>query len=294
MVDVAFGPEQGKRPDLSNTREAYLDMVRRKRMYGGILLVIFIALMSSGWILADDRNAGGFWGGLHQVFDFPSEVLSEAWEKRANLPAIFIEHIPALIETINIAAVATLVGAVAAMALSLLATRGLSRWPRMVPVFRRSMDALRAIPEIVIALVLIYILGGGPVPAVIAIALHTSGALGKLFSEVAENADLKPVEGLASVGANWSQRMWLGILPQVGPNWVSYALLRFEINVRASAILGFVGEGGIGHDLKLAMQWGQGRYDQVVAIFLLLFLTIVLIDNISDHYRHRLTKGKSA
>ena len=79
------------------------------------------------------------------------------------------------------------------------------------------MDALRAIPEIVIALVLIYILGGGPVPAVIAIALHTGGALGKLFSEVAENADLKPVEGLPSVGANWSQRMWLGVIPQVAP-----------------------------------------------------------------------------
>lgn len=294
MVDVAFGPEQGKRPDLSNTREAYLDMVRRKRMYGGILLVLFIALMSSGWMLADDRNAGGFWGGLHQVFDFPSEVLSEAWEKRANLPGIFIEHIPALIETINIAAVATLIGGVAAMALSLLATRGLARWPRLVPVFRRTLDALRAIPEIVIALVLIYILGGGPVPAVIAIALHTGGALGKLFSEVAENADPKPVEGLASVGATWSQRMWLGVIPQVAPNWLSYALLRFEINVRASAILGFVGEGGIGHDLKLAMQWGQGRYDQVVAIFLLLFLTIVLIDQISDRYRHRLTKGKPA
>ena len=62
---------------------------------------------------------------------------------------------------------------------------------------------------------------------------------------------------------------------QVAPNWLSYALLRFEINVRASAILGFVGEGGIGHDLKIAMQWGQGRYDEVVAIFLLLFLAIV-------------------
>ena len=294
MVDVAFGPEQGKRPDLSNTREAYLDMVRRKRMYGGILLILFIALMSSGWMLADDRNAGGFWGGLHQVFDFPAEVLGEAWEKRANLPGIFIDHIPALIETINIAAVATLIGGVAAMALSLLATRGLARWPRLVPVFRRTLDALRAIPEIVIALVLIYILGGGPVPAVIAIALHTGGALGKLFSEVAENADPKPVEGLASVGATWSQRMWLGVIPQVAPNWLSYALLRFEINVRASAILGFVGEGGIGHDLKLAMQWGQGRYDQVVAIFLLLFLTIVLIDQMSDRYRHRLTKGKPA
>ena len=291
MVDVAFGPEQGQRPDLSNSREAYLDMVRRKRMYGGILMVIFVALMASGWMLADERNAGGFWQGLHQVFDFPSEVFAEAWEKRTLLPGLFWDHIPALIETLNIAAVATLLGALAAMALSLLATRGLARWPQLIPMFRRTMDALRAVPEIVIALVLIYILGGGPVPAVIAIALHTGGALGKLFSEVAENADLKPVEGLASVGANWSQRMWLGVLPQVAPNWLSYALLRFEINVRASAILGFVGEGGIGHDLKLAMQWGQGRYDEVVAIFLLLFAAIVVIDRVSDHYRHRLVKG---
>nr|WP_238382610.1 phosphonate ABC transporter, permease protein PhnE [Tabrizicola thermarum] len=266
-------------------------MVRRKRMYGGILLVVFVALMASGWKLAEHRNAGGFLNGLHQVFDFPSEVLSEAWTNRANLPGLFWDHVPALIETVNIAAVATLIGALAAMSLSLLATRGLARWPALIPVFRRTMDGLRAIPEIVIALVLIYILGGGPVPAVIAIALHTGGALGKLFSEVAENADLKPVEGLQSVGANWSQRMWLGVIPQVAPNWLSYALLRFEINVRASAILGFVGEGGIGHDLKLAMQWGQGRYDEVVAIFALLFLAIVVIDHVSDHFRHKLVKG---
>jgi phosphonate transport system permease protein len=291
MVDVAFGPEKGKRPDLTDTREAYLEMVRRKRMYGGILLVIFVAIMVSGWTLSDHRNAGGFWSGLPQVFDFPAEVLSEAWTNRANLPGLFWAHVPALIETLNIAAVATLAGALAAMALSLLATRGLARWPRLIPLFRRTMDALRAIPEIVVALVLIFILGGGPVPAVIAIALHTGGALGKLFSEVAENADVKPVEGLASVGATWSQRMWLGVIPQVAPNWLSYGLLRFEINVRASAILGFVGEGGIGHDLKLAMQWGQGRYDEVVAIFLLLFIAIVVIDRLSDHFRHKLVKG---
>jgi phosphonate transport system permease protein len=291
MVDAAFGPEPGRRPNLADPREAYLDMVRRKRMYGGILLVVFVALMASGWSLAEDRNAGGFLSGLHQVFAFPSEVFAEAWEKRALLPGIFLAHVPALIETLNIAAVATLLGALAAMALSLLATRGLARWPRLIPVFRRTMDALRAIPEIVIALVLIFILGGGPVPAVIAIALHTGGALGKLFSEVAENADLKPVEGLQSVGATWGQRMWLGVIPQVAPNWLSYALLRFEINVRASAILGFVGEGGIGYDLKIAMQWGQGRYDEVVAIFALLFLTIVVIDQISDRYRRKLVTG---
>jgi phosphonate transport system permease protein len=291
MVDIAFGPTPGPRPDVNDPRGAYLEMVRRKRMYGGILMLLFMALLYSGWVMADARNAGGFWDGLANVFDFPSEVVAEAWQKLALLPPIFIEHIPALIETLNIAAVSTLLGALFAVALSLLATRGLARWPRLIPVFRRTMDAMRAVPEIVIALVLIYILGGGPVPAVIAIALHTGGALGKQFSEVAENADLKPIEGLQSVGGNWMQRMWLGVMPQVAPNWLSYALLRFEINVRASAILGFVGEGGIGHDLKLAMQWGQGRYDQVVAIFALLFLAIVVVDQISDHFRHKLVKG---
>ena len=285
MTDLATAPA------LDRVRSSYLADVRRKRMYGGILIVVFVALMASGFQLADARNAGGFWVGIGQVFDFPAEVLSEAWDKRANLAGLAVEFFPSLLETVNIAAVATLLGAMVGTVLALLSTRGLARWPRLIAVFRRLMDALRAIPEIVIALVLIFILGGGPVPAMIAIALHTAGALGKLFSEVAENADLKPVEGLASVGAGWFQRMWLGVIPQVAPNWFSYALLRFEINIRASAILGFVGSGGIGYDLKTAMQWGQGRYDEVIAIFLLLFITIVIVDQGSSVVRNRLVKG---
>ena len=105
MVDIAFGPSPGPRPDRSDTREAYLDMVRRKRMYGGILLVVFVALMASGWSLAETRNAGGFLDGLHQIFAFPTEVLSEAWAKRSLLPGILLAHVPAMIETINIAGV---------------------------------------------------------------------------------------------------------------------------------------------------------------------------------------------
>ncbi|MFZ9133572.1 MAG: phosphonate ABC transporter, permease protein PhnE [Gemmobacter sp.] len=274
-------------------REAYLADVRRKRMYGGILLVLFIALMASGFRLAEDRNAGGFLVGIGQILDFPAEVVAEGWAKRAEIPGLLVSFFPSLIETINIAAVSTIFGALAAIVLALLSTRGLARWPRLIPVFRRLMDAMRAVPEIVIALILIFILGGGPVPAMIAIAIHTAGALGKLFSEVAENADLKPVEGLQSVGATWLQRMWIGVVPQVAPNWLSYGLLRFEINIRASAILGFVGSGGIGYDLKIAMQWGQGRYDQVVAIFALLFITIVIVDQISGRARTRLVKGAS-
>lgn len=291
MTASTIGSTGGPTQDLAQNQHAYLELVRRRRLYGGVLLILFVALMMSGFQMAQSRNAGGFIDGLPMVLAFPTEVISEAWEKRANLPGIFVAHIPSLIETLNIAAVSTILGGIAAMLLALLSTRGLSPWPRLTGVFRRMMDVCRAIPEIVIALILIYILGGGPVPAVIAISLHTAGALGKLFSEVAENADLKPVEGLTSVGAGWGQRMWFGVLPQVAPNWISYGLLRFEINVRASAILGFVGEGGIGHDLKIAMQWGMGRYDLVVGIFLLLFLTIVVIDTISDRVRERLVKG---
>jgi phosphonate transport system permease protein len=287
MTDISLGG--GGRVEAIRT--AYMDMTRRKRMYGGILLVLFVALMASGFILADDRNAGGFWNGILNIFDFPAEVLAEAGQKIANLPGLMWHFLPSLIETVNIAAAATLIGALAGIVLSLLSTRGLARWPGLIGVFRRFMDINRAIPEIVIALVLIFIMGGGPVPAMIAIALHTAGALGKLFSEVNENASLQPVEGLRSVGASWGQRMWLGVIPQVAPNYLSYGLLRFEINIRASAILGFVGSGGIGYDLKNAFSWGQGRYDEVAAIFLLLFLTIVLVDQLSSRYRNKLTGG---
>ncbi len=273
---------------VANVQAAYMEMTRRKRLYGAVMLIVFVALMVSGFRVADARNAGGFWNGIRNIFQFPKEVLSEAGEKIGLLPALMWKFLPSLIETVNIAAAATLVGALGGVVLSLLATRGLAKWPRLIGIFRRIMDILRAVPEIVIALVLIFVLGGGPVPAMIAIAIHTMGALGKLFSEVNENASLKPVEGLHSVGATWGQRMWLGVIPQVAPNYLSYALLRFEINIRASAILGFVGSGGIGYDLKNAFSWGQGRYDEVAAIFLLLFATIVFFDQLSSHYRNKL------
>ncbi|MBT9382357.1 phosphonate ABC transporter, permease protein PhnE [Pseudooceanicola sp. CBS1P-1] len=270
----------------------YMAMLRRKRLYSALMLALFVALMASGFVVVDERNAGGFWGGLHRLFDFPASVLSEAWEKRAALPGHIVEYFPTLLETVNIAAVSTLFGAILGTLLSMLATQGLAPWPRLIPLFRRIMDVMRAVPEIVIALILIFVLGGGPVPAMIAIAFHTVGALGKLFSEVNENASLKPVEGLTSVGASWGQRMVLGVMPQVAPNYLSYALIRFEINIRASAILGFVGAGGIGYELKNAISWGQGRFDAAAAIFLMLFLTIVAVDQLSGWLRDLLTHGR--
>ena len=276
---------------INHIQNKYFDEVRRKRTYSTIFFMIFFLLMVSGFIVADDRNAGGFWDGLDKIFDFPAEVVNEAVEKGSGLPALLVKFMPSLIETINIALVSTLVGALLGAILSLAATRGFAQWPQLIPLWRRILDVMRAMPEIVIALILIFVLGGGPIPAMIAISFHTVGALGKLFSEVNENASIKPVDGLASVGANWWQKMMLGVVPQVAPNYLSYALLRFEINIRASAILGFVGAGGIGYDLKNSMSWGKGRYDEAAAIFILLFLTIVIVDQISSYFRNRLTYG---
>ncbi len=289
MTDISI--DQAPK-SVDSIQSSYMAQVQRRRLYGGLTLLIFAVLMVSGFNIADDRNAGGFWDGLHQIGDYPADVLSEAWEKRADLPGLIAQYFPALIETINIAAVSTLIGAIGGLFLSLAGTRGLAKWPRLIPLFRRISDMMRAVPEIVIALMLIFVLGGGPVPAMIAIAIHTAGALGKMFSEVAENADLKPVEGLASTGATWAQRMLLGVLPQVAPNYLSYTLLRFEINIRASAILGFVGAGGLGYELRNAMAWGPGRFDEAAAIFVLLFGTIVFFDQVSSRYRNRLTEGE--
>ena len=272
-------------------QQDYLAVTRKRRVYGAILLLLFVLVMVSGFNLADQRNAGSFANGIHQVFDFPAEVIGEAIEKAPELPGHLVAFFPALIETVNIAAAATLIGAILGLGFAFMATRGLAFYENAIPVVRRLLDILRAIPEIVIALILIFIMGGGPVPAMIAIALHTIGALGKLFSEVVENVDRRPIEGLSSVGASWTQRMWLGVLPQVMPNFLSYALLRFEVNIRASAILGFVGAGGIGYELRNSITWGQGRFDEAAAIFLLLFLTIVVVDQISSGARNRLIGG---
>lgn len=277
--------------NVAHLSTAYLAQVKAKRLMNFIMLVLFLALLGAGFYTADSRNAGGFWDGIGNVFDFPTAMFGEAIERAQLMPGYLVKYLPSLMETINIAAASTLLGAVLGLVMSLLVTRGLAPVPMLVGPLRRILDILRAVPEIVIALVLIFMLGGGPVPAMIAIALHTVGALGKLFSEVNENASLKPVEGLASVGANWTQRMWLGVIPQVAPNYLSYALLRFEINIRASAILGFVGAGGIGYDLRNTMSWGVGKYDEAAAIFILLFLTIVVVDQLSSIMRNRLTNG---
>ncbi len=260
---------------------------RRRRLYGTIISVVLLYLLVKTFQIAEDMNSGGFINGLSQFFDYPADILEDALASGWSWYGILLAYVPAMVETINMALLGTVLGGVFALGLSTISTRGLQVWPPLIHISRRCMDIMRAFPELIIALFLIFMLGTSPIPAIIAIMIHTTGALGKLFSEVNENINFGQVEGLQSTGASWLQRIRFGVWSQVAPNYLSYALLRFEINIRASAILGFVGAGGIGTELRKAIGWSKG--EDISALFILLFITIVIIDQSSAWLRRRLT-----
>src|SRR6185437_2006068 len=126
----------------------------------------------------------------------------------------------------------------------------------------------------------------------LAIGIHSFGALGKLFTEVIENIDPNPVEAVRSCGGAFPVVVRFAALPQVLPNLASYALLRFEINVRASSIIGFVGAGGIGQELFVAIR--KFYYTDVSAILLLIIVTVGLIDVTTEHIRRHLSPAGAA
>lgn len=187
-------------------------------------------------------------------------------------------------QTIEMAILATAIGFGAAVALSFPATRIFVENRVVVFITRRLLEFLRAIPQVVLAFILVWPFGIGPLAGVVAIAAHSTGALGKLFCELNENADLRPVEAIRSVGGSWLAQMRYGVVPQVTPGFLSYALLRFEINVRSSTIIGFVGAGGIGQELKRVI--GFNIYEEVSAICILILLIVVVIDLLSERIRH--------
>ena len=265
---------------------------KRRRLYTAVIVFFSGAMIIAGFRQANAMNSGHFQEGLVKFFEYPGEIIIEAWQSGSNFPLLLYKFLPSLIETLNIAAQATLLGGKLAKIFDFLGASNLNVWPPIVPVSRRLMDIMRAFPELILALFLIFVLGTSPVPAMIAVAFHTAGALGKQFSEVNENIDLNAIEGLQSCGANWFQRMKFGVIPQVLPNYLSYFMLRFEINVRASAILGFVGAGGIGAELRRTIGWGQGAGDETAALFLLLILTIFIIDQASSYFRAKLINSE--
>jgi phosphonate transport system permease protein len=188
-----------------------------------------------------------------------------------------------LFETSQMAALATLSGAAVAMLLCFPAAANLAPNRAVHFAFRRVLELFRSVPDIVYALILVWTFGVGPLAGILAIALHTVGALGKLFAEVVENADMRPWEAVRAAGGTWAHAVRFAILPQVLPNFLSYALLRFEINVRGATVIGFVGAGGIGQELYSVISFNY--YQEIGAIIVLIIAAVSLIDLTSERLR---------
>ena len=148
------------------------------------------------------------------------------------------------------------------------------------------LNLLRTIPEILWALIFVFMVGLGPFPGVLALAFHTGGVLGKLFGEVIEDVDPRPIEALQATGAGRLRIMLYGILPQAAPQFVSYALYRWEVNIRAAAVLGFVGAGGLGQRIHVTISLFLEH--QLLTLILAIYAMVTLVDALSAYLRRRL------
>ena len=190
-----------------------------------------------------------------------------------------------MVVTVHIAIWGTLFAVVAAIPAGLLSAANVAPVWIHQPV-RRLMDACRAINEMVFAMLFIVAVGLGPFAGVLALAVHTTGILAKLFSEAVEAIDPRPVEGIRATGAHRLVEVVYGVIPQVLPLWLSFILYRFESNVRSASVVGMVGAGGIGVVLYEVIR--SFEYAQTCAVLVILVVTVTLIDLASAWMRRRL------
>jgi phosphonate transport system permease protein len=269
---------------------AYEASVRTRRLHTLFVLGCIVAAMAAASASAEVSlvrlvdNIGRFPSYIVRLFHLESG--QPAWTDFGEWFWGLPRWLRLLGETLLMAYVGTFLGAVGGFGLAFLAAANVAPRPWLRIAVRRFCELCRTVPLLVFALVFVIAFGLGPLGGVLAVLIHTLGALGKLFAEAVENIDMKPVEGVASTGAPWHVAMRYGALPQVTSNFVSYTLLRFEINVRESAVMGFVGAGGIGQDLIEAIR--KFYYSDVSAILLLILITVAVIDTVTSRIRHHL------
>jgi phosphonate transport system permease protein len=290
-VAVSMLPEQ----QLAVLNEAYRKAISRKRLRMTLATAVFFAALVIAAIGAEVNPATLFSkiGNFASYFDRIATLESGArvWTDAGEWFWGWRKWLSLLGETILISYVGTLAGAMLAFALNFLAAENTSPVPWLRFAVRRLMEFCRTVPDIVFALIFVIAFGLGPMAGVLAIMIHSVGALGKLYSEIVENIDTKPVEGVRSTGAGWMSCMRFAVVPQVAAGFASYTLLRFEINVRGASVMGFVGAGGIGQELLVAIR--KFYYSDVSAILLMIVVTVFVIDIGTGWARGRLF-GKEA
>jgi phosphonate transport system permease protein len=194
-------------------------------------------------------------------------------------------YLTEMVITLQIALWGTVLAVIFAVPLGLLSSSNITPAWVYQPV-RRLMDAARAINEMVFAMLFIVAVGLGPFAGVLALFVHTTGVLAKLFSEAVEAIDPQPVEGIRATGANALEEIVYGVIPQVLPLWISYSLYRFESNVRSASVVGMVGAGGIGVILWEIIRGFQ--YAETCAVMIIIIVSVTVIDVISSRIRKSL------
>jgi len=250
----------------------------RRTPLGSLLTwAVLLALLAGSWKGADMR---------------PLDLLRDAGNMAQYASGFFPpdfhdwrQYLVELVVTLQIALWGTALAIVCAVPFSLLASANITPWWVHQPV-RRLLDVCRSINEMVFALLFVVAVGLGPFAGVLALWVHTTGVLAKLFSEAVEAIDPQPVEGIRATGANPLHEILYGVIPQVLPLWISYALYRFESNVRSASVVGMVGAGGIGMVLWDVIRGFQ--YAQTAAVLVLLVVSVSAIDVVSAQLRKRM------
>jgi phosphonate transport system permease protein len=274
--------------------EARYRALRRQKALTTALGAVLFGLAFAASAVVGEVDPARFAAGISNILDYVYRTLPEvsARQPLTDLGEWFWAidiWLLLMLDTVLMGFVGTLAGAGVALPFCFHAAANLapSRWSFWIA--RRGFEFARTVPELVFALIFVFAFGPGPFAGVLAIAIHSAGALGKLFAEVNENADPRPIEALAAAGAGWAETMRFAVLPQVLPNFLSYGLLRFEINVRAASVLGIVGAGGIGEELLLVVR--RFIYPDISAIVLLILVTVSLIDMGCERLRHGLIEA---
>ena len=193
-----------------------------------------------------------------------------------------------VLESVYIAWVGTVIAATLSLPLAFLASNNISPNFVRLPI-RQLFNVIRAVPELIVAVVLLGVVPLGPWAGALAIGIHSIGTLGKLASEEIESAEDGPVEAVEACGGTWISRVRWGVLPQVMPQITSYWLFRFEINVRASAVLGMIGAGGVGSELIAQLNFRN--FPEVGAVLIITIAVVVFIDTVSSAIRKRIIAG---
>jgi phosphonate transport system permease protein len=275
--------------------KAYRDAVRAKRMQLALGLGLVLGLFAlAAWTTQFDvlllaANADRLSSYFVRIFHLENGAL--AWTDPVEwfwgvLPEYRFRWLWSLWDTLLIAYLGTLFGTLGGFLLCFMASANLAPSRAHVFLARRALEFFRSVPEIVFAMIFVAAFGLGALPGVLALSIHTMGALGKLFSDAVENIDMRPVDGLIATGASWWETNRYAVVPQVLPNFTSYVLWRFESNVRGASVMGLVGAGGIGQDLMEYIR--KFYYSDISALLILIVSLVVIIDILTGRLRHYL------